>query len=131
MATAPHNVNDTTRVPAEPKRRERIELSDSMHDILFKLSEGNPGALGAQMNAELRQELDYLAMPEARVEIPDVEIRFGSMRIYQSYDVTYRRYPDGTPYITGIYKGRDSKVALAMPDEFFDMFGEIVKEHCL
>lgn len=49
MATAPYDIDPNTpiRPLSQPKRRERIEAHDSVHDILIKLSEGNPGALTA------------------------------------------------------------------------------------
>ena len=47
--------------------RKRIELTDSMNDMLFKMSEGNPGGLNVLMGLMDRDPLVFLALDDMNI----------------------------------------------------------------
>ena len=65
------------------------------------------------MNAELRQEIEYLRRPEETSFVEDVQISVaGAKPFYFSFEVKSAYYPNGAPRPTGVKNEREFLDAL-------------------
>ena len=76
------------------------------------------------MSAALQESL-WLAMPERRVWLEDIEVKLGNRTTYLSVEAIFRYDADGSPNIrTVLYDGKPITMLPAM----VDLFEQVLKD---
>jgi hypothetical protein len=79
------------------------------------------------MNAQVQESL-WLAMPEQRVWLEDIEVKCGGRTSYMSVEVVFKYYADGWPNIKSVlYDGKPITMLPAM----VDLFEQVIKDEQL
>lgn len=106
---------DRDMLQDDPTARPKIELEDSILDVISKVSEGNPGAAVAIAKLLQSNEYGYMLL----LDLDDMNIR-GS-QIWEAYKYLYNE--DGEKFANAVQK-RDSKIVDFINQELAFVGGE-------
>ena len=106
---------DIDMIPDDPTARPKLELKDSFNDIVYKISEGVPGAIVGMAELVKSDETGFVLL----TVLDDMNIR-GS-QIWQAYKYLYNE--DGKKFAEAV-KSRDKKMVEFINEEMASVGGE-------
>ena len=106
---------DRDMLPDDPTARPKIELNDSISDVIYKVSEGLPGAMVGITELMTSNEAGYVLL----LSLDDMNIR-GS-QVWEAYKYLYNE--DGKKFAEAVSK-RDKKMVDFINEELASVGGE-------
>ena len=106
---------ETEFLPDDPTARKKIELNDSVFDVIYKMSDGLPGAIVGITELMKSDEAGFMLL----LGLDDMNIR-GS-QIWEAYKYLYNE--DGKKFAEAV-KNRDEKMVQFINEELASVGGE-------
>ncbi len=106
---------DTESLPDDPTARKKIELNDSIFDVIYKMTDGIPGAMVGVTELMKSDEAGFMLL----LGLDDMNIR--ESQIWEAYKYLYNE--DGKKFAEAV-KNRDEKMVQFINEELASVGGE-------